>query len=215
MPSDTDTIPVKDDEATNAAAAPEGASAPPIDEAAAWCDLVDQAEGIDLTQPTLPSDDEYVDRYGHVLLELDAEEERIKRQAERLLDRVQQRRLRFVARHLENVENATRRLLEKQQGKAKKAPKSIDLARCRVGFRQQPVRVEYGDPAAVRKFAETFEPAAAAYAIVTVPKEVVDKAVLKAAVDAYAAQHDGALPDGIELAGGNDKLYVAEPKVKE
>jgi len=208
MQTETKNFPVTEDEA-RAAAALDGTGAPPPDESTDWCEAMEQAEGIDLQR--LPTDEEYVDRYGSVLLDLDAEEIRVKTQYERLMARVQKRRLAFQARHLANVEDATRRLLAKAQGKRKNAPKSIDLARCRVGFRLQPEKLDF-DIKAVKAFSETYEPAEGAYMVEMVPKESVERSLLKAAVLTYAKEHDGSMPEGITIVGGNDKLYVAEPK---
>lgn len=169
-------------------------------EDSSWVDQVSVVEGMD-TQ----SLEELADRYANVMLRLDEEEARIKEQHKIRTAQIESRRAAFQNRHESRVRVAVASLLEKKGGKKK----SLDLASGRLGFRVTPTTAEFTDESVVKRLAENFPPAADVYAEEQVVKVKIDKRGLVGAVNAYAKAHDGQLPEGIILAGGEDKFYVS------
>lgn len=208
MTTETQTPPADTSDSTDQAdnvhdAAP--AANPDQWECDAWVKSIFEAEQIDATDR-----ERYADWYGNHLLALDAEEHRVKLQHEVRVRQIDARRKALVAHHLPKVQEAVATLLATQSGKGK-PKKSISLTSATLGFRTSAVTAEFESTEAVKRLAEEFPPAAAVYAEETkiVPK--VDKRALVAAVQEYAKEHQGELPNGIILAGGGDKFYVKAP----
>jgi Bacteriophage Mu Gam like protein len=167
-----------------------------------WVDQISAAEGMDTADL-----EALADRYANVVLRMENEQERIKEQYRIRLNQIDARRKAFSERHESRVRVAVASLMEKKGGKKK----SIDLASGRLGFRATQVTAEFADTSVVKTFAEEFGPASEVYTEETkiVPK--VDKKALVAAVNAFAKENQGNLPNGIILAGGDDKFYISAP----
>lgn len=149
------------------------------------------------------------DWYVGKLLSLDEEENRIKLQFEARVRALRGRRDGIRSRFGPSVENWLREKLASSRGKAK----SVKLESGTVGFRAKVLSADWKDDDVVRRFAEDFEPAAEAFVMMQPPpKPEVKIKPLVAALQEWAKTHDGMLPDGIELTGGCDQMYVAPPK---
>lgn len=149
------------------------------------------------------------DWYVGRVLSLDEEEKRLELQHAARLRAIKGRRDGIKARFGAHVENWLRETLDAKKGKAK----SIKLASGTVGFRAKPLSADWKQDEDVRKFSESFEPAAECFVMATPPpRPDVKIKLLVEALKEYAKVNDGQLPSGIELVGGCDVMYVSPPK---
>lgn len=164
------------------------------------------------TDAITPEDEAMLDRFVDSVLSLKDDITRLELQHERrilgLEGRLRGLNYIFGAR----AEAVAKALIDRAPDKRK----SIDLPNGRVGFRAQPLKVDFGDNKdIVREFAETYEPAAEVYAEVTRKIATVDARKLTETVKQYIAEHGGEAPKGMVLAGGTDKFYIEPPRIKD
>lgn len=149
----------------------------------------------------------YADWFINTRATLEAERTRVQLQHEKRLQQIAARENTLDYMHREKITALVAMLIAKQGGKKK----SIDLPSGRAGFRVSPVTAEYADISAVKTFAEKNPDAAGVYFEDTKVVPRVDKKALKIAIDEYAAAHEGEMPHGMTLKGGQERFYVDAP----